>query len=158
MNDEMKKTIRLVRRGKLGTDERGRNVWTGDVEPCELELVSTAQLQRIISSSDERRKDRLRKAADGKDGVLAHDIANDRFEIIDDEDLKAALESVDNAQAERRPAEVVYEPVTPTADIDELSLVSTMALRRMLGHQEEQSVEETPVADEGGGFDPYNSG
>ena len=154
----MKKTIRLVRRGKLGTDERGRNVWTGDVDSCELELVSTAQLERIISSSDEQRKDRLREAADSKAGVLAHDIANDRFEIIDDEDLKAALESADNAEAERRPAEVVYEPVTPTADIDELSLVSTMALRRMLGREEETSEEESPPVDEGGGFDPYNSG
>ena len=154
MTEQLKKTIRLVRRGKLGTDERGRNVWTGDVETCELELVSTSELQRIIASGDEERKERLRQAAAGGDGVLAHDTANDRFEVIDDEDLKAALESAD--QAPTRSADVVYEPVSSSDDIDELSLVSTMALRRMLGQQDEVEEVETEPGEQG--FDPYNSG
>ena len=157
MNDELKKTIRLVRRSKLGTDERGRSVWTGEVGTCELELVSTSELERIISSADEQSKERLQEVAAGKDGVLAHDVANDRFEVIDDEDLKAALEGTENAPAERRQAEVVYDPVTPTANIDDLSLVSTLALRRMLGQEAETDTDKAPPLDEGGGFDPYNS-
>ena len=156
MTDELKKTIRLIRRGKLGADSLGRNVWTGDIDACELELVSTSELERIISSSDESRKEQLREAADGRDGILAHDAANDRFEVIEDDDLKAALDSAQNATVEHRPAEVVYEPVEQTADLDELSLVSTMALRRIL---DQEDVEEEPIepVDEGGGFDPYNS-
>ena len=51
-----------------------------------------------------------------------------------------------------------YEPVEPTADLDDLSLVSTMALRRILGKDEEEEEEKIDPADSGGGFDPYNSG
>ena len=158
MNERLKKTVKLVRRGKLGTDERGANVWTGEVEPCELELVSTTELQRIIESTDDRSKTALKEAAAGKDGVLAHDVANDRFEIIDEEDLKAALESTTAEPAETRTADVVYEPVSGSASMEELSLVSTMALRRMLDQDaDSEAGDETPEIDDKG-FDPYNSG
>lgn len=158
MSERLKKTVKLVRRGKLGTDERGANVWTGEVEPCELELVSTAELQRIIESTDESGKASLEEAAAGKDGVLAHDVTNDRFEIIDEEDLKAALEGTETESAETRTADVVYEPVDSSASIEELSLVSTMALRRILGGEDAAGpADDDPQIDDTG-FDPYNSG
>ena len=158
MSERLKKTVKLVRRGKLGTDERGANVWTGEVEPCELELVSTMELQRIIQSTDERSKASLKEAAAGKEGVLAHDVTNDRFEVIDEEDLKAALESAATEPSEARTADVVYEPVDDGVNIDELSLVSTMALRRMLGDEDPAEAESDDLEIDDKGFDPYNSG
>ena len=54
---------------------------------------------------------------------------------------------------------MIYEPVvdsTPDED-EELSLVSTQMLRRILGEEEESGPEEPGAVEAEQGFDPYNS-
>ena len=158
MSDELKRTIR-IRKPQVETDDRGRTVWTGPVETTELELVSTVMLKKIIDSGDEARKQRLREAAEQKDGILARETGSDEFQIVDDDDLKAALESASDTAGESKPADVVVEQIPlGTEDEAELSLVSTQALRRMLNKDEpadDGSGNDEPSPE--GGFDPYNS-
>ena len=93
MSDDLKKTIRLVRKNKCITDDRGRTVWNVPIENTELELVSTERLEQMIAADGERAKERIAQAAEQKDGILAHNAADDRFQIIDNDDLMAALDS-----------------------------------------------------------------
>ena len=157
MDDELKQTVRLVRRARVTTDDRGRTVWSGPVEDAELELVSTQMLQQMLGSEDARQREALQRAAEQPDGVLARNMDSDRFEVIDDDDLKAALSSAAADTGPARSSDVVYEPVSTLDEGEELSLVSTQMLRRMLGDEEPDSKEDEPVQP-GGGFDPYNSG
>ena len=158
MSDELFKTVRIVRRSKVATDERGHSVWVDPVDSAELELVTTTMLTRMLESDDEERNRRLAEAAQGKDGLLAHDRDNDSFEIIDDADLQAAIDASAGDAPATRSADVTYEVVAEREDVDEeLSLVSTLALRRMLRGEDSEADDDLP-ADEGGGFDPYNSG
>ena len=159
MADELKQTVRIVRGSKVGVDDRGRSVWVGPVEETELELVSTAMLKRVLESDDEAKKQKIRETATGKDGVLAHDPEKDMFEIIDDTDLKEILASEPKGMDAIKAADVTLEPLASRADTDdeELSLVSTQALRRMLDSDDKPGDEDsTSVPDTG--FDPYNSG
>ncbi len=161
MDDELRKTVRLVRRGKVRTDDRGRSVWGEPVEDAELELVSTQMLERMLTDDDKERRDKLREAAEDRDGILARNTATNGFEIIDDDDLEAALNSAAEDTGPARVADVIYEPVVRPDDSgeEELSLVSTQMLRRMLGTEDETNKDEAddePLL--GGGFDPYNSG
>ena len=83
MSDELKKTIRLVRENKCITDDRGRTVWNVPIENTELELVSTQRLKQMIEADGRRAKERIAKVAEEKDGILAHNPADDRFQIIE---------------------------------------------------------------------------
>ncbi len=165
MDDELKQTVHLIRRGKVTTDDRGQTVWDGPVEEVELELVSTMTLKRVLDSNDADRRQRLADAAESGDGILARNTVSDEFEIIDDDDLEAALSSAAADTGPGRVADVVYEAVVEPSEesAEELSLVSTQMLRQIL------DVDGTPggEADDGdelrgesardGGFDPYNS-
>lgn len=157
MNDKLKRTIR-IKKPSVKTDERGRTVWDGPVETTELELVSTMMLRKMIDSGDEARKRRLREVAEQKDGVLARDTGNDEFQIIDDDDLKAALDSAGEAEAEPAGAAIEQIPLG-TGGEEELSLVSTQALRHMLDkdHTPDDEPEDVEI-EEDQSFDPYNSG
>ena len=99
MADRLDKTVRIVRRSKVTTDDRGRTVWTDPVDSAELELVTTTMLTHMLESDDEEQKQRIRDAASGKDGLLARDVEKNQFEIIDDDDLQAALAADDNQWA-----------------------------------------------------------
>ncbi|MDJ0940151.1 MAG: hypothetical protein QNJ00_10335 [Woeseiaceae bacterium] len=163
MSDKLNKTVRIVRPAKVTTDDRGRTVWDGPVEETELELVSTTMLKKMLDSDDAQNRKRLEEAADGKDGVLAQNLTSGSFEIIDDDDLKAALASADDDSSVPA-ADVTYEPLMEQADTgdEELSLVSTQALKRILNTGDAgDTSDDDPVEDEpfagGGGFDPYNS-
>ena len=161
MSDELKKTVRIVRKPKVALDEHGHSVWTEPVEAVELDLVSTTMLKQILDSDDKKARQRIEEAAQGKDGVLAHDTQNNRFEIIDDDDLQAALDSAANTPAQARPADVVLAPLSEhiNEDEEELSLVSTQMLRQILASDDpEASVDPGGSEDDDGGFDPYNSG
>jgi len=152
MQDDLKRTVRIVKDSRVGTDERGRTVWTGPVETAELELVSTVMLRKIIDSGD--------KASAEKEGILARDASSDEFRIIDDEDLKAAIDSAAGAASHAPHADVVQEPVIrSTEQAEELSLVSTQALRFMLGQDEAPADpdDDDALPGKGGGFDPYNN-
>ena len=160
MSDDLKKTVRIVRGSKVGVDDRGRSVWVGPVEEVELELVSTAMLKRVLESDDEAKKAQIRETADSKDGVLAHDPEKDMFQIIDDTDLQAILAAEPQGMDAIKAADVTLEPLSSQADTDdeELSLVSTQALRRMLGSDAASDDDADEDAAGGAGFDPYNSG
>lgn len=163
MADDLKQTVRIVRKKKVMTDDRGRTVWNVPVHESELELVSTKTLQTLLGSEDEERRKRLAEVAESKDGVLAQDLKSGGFEIIEDDDLKAALASADSAEPVKPSADVVYEPVPESATDEELSLVSTQMLRQMLSDGELTDDPDKPddpdSPDAGsGGFDPYNSG
>lgn len=159
MADRLDKTVRIVRRSKVATDDRGRTVWTDPVDSAELELVTTTMLTHMLESDDEEQRQRIREAAANKEGLLARDVEKDQFEIIDDEELQAALAASAATSPATRPADVTFEVVSDhiCGDTDELSLVSTQALRRILHKDSEQAGEDLAVDDDGG-FDPYNSG
>lgn len=120
MSDELKRTVRIARPSKSGVDDRGRNVSEGPVEEVELELVSTVMLKKVLLEKSESDREKLREAAEGKDGVLARHLGTNEFEIID-----------------------------WPGQAEDASLVSTMALRRVLNEEEDEPAES--------GFDPYNS-
>ncbi len=161
MTEEFKKTVRIVRKPKVALDEHGHSVWTEPVEAVELDLVSTTMLKQILDSDDKKAKQRIEEAAQGKDGVLAHDTQNNKFEIIDDDDLQAALDSASSTPDQTRPADVVLAPLSDhiNEDEEELSLVSTQMLRQILASDDpEANVDPGGIDDDDGGFDPYNSG
>jgi hypothetical protein len=148
VGDDLKQTIKIQRDAKVGMDSRGRSVWTKPIEPTEFELVSTVMLRKILDSDDEDKKRKIRDAADGGDGVLAQDTSTDKFEIISDAELQKALAQSDGQSASNRSVDVVPEPLEKADGDEELSLVTTQVLRRILG---------TEAPDEQGGYNPYDS-
>ena len=147
----------LVRRpSKIKTDRRGRSVWADPVESAKLELVSTQTLKQILSSSDQQNRKAIEEAANtATDGVLARDPATGYFEIIDDTDLQAILDTNSDLPKLTRPADVTLEPLHDYADDESMSLVTTMALRKVLAKGDDDSLAETEV--DSSGMDPYNS-
>ena len=154
MADPLKQTVRIQRKPKVKTDDLGHSVWDESVQTTELELVSTMMLKQILESDDEKARRRIEKAAHGKEGVLARDAGSNRFEIIDDDDLQAAIDSAANTPDNAQPTEVARPPLSERVDQDdeELSLVSTQRLRQML------DIEDPTQAGDDVGSDPYNSG
>lgn len=155
MADESGRKVLVRRQPKIATDGRGRSVWADPVQSAELELVSTAQLQQILASDDDKSRRAIRAAADsGAEGVLARDPGDDTFRIIGDEELQTILDNGADTEAPARPADVTLVPADSAAGTgeDELSLVSTQALRKVLGNVDEPANEEPAAA----GFDPYN--
>jgi hypothetical protein len=169
MADDYPTTVR-IRRPRVTTDDQGRSVWADTVETAELELVSTAELKKILAASDTKSLSAIEKVVTATDdGVLARDPATGLFEIISDSDLQAILAENDHLPKTRQPADVTLEPVrrdTDGAD-EELSLVSTQVLRKVLARDLTKPGPATKPApakkpppstnDAGGGFDPYNS-
>ena len=154
MGDEFKETVRIVRKDKVMTDDRGRTVWNVPVEEVELELVSTEMLKTLIDSGDADKRQRLEDAARGKEGVLAHSPTSGTFEIIDDDDLKAALDDAGSVSDAVDAAEFRDESLLDRADTgdEELSLVSTQMLKVMLEIEDEEETEEADRS-----FNPYDS-
>ncbi len=154
MSDTLKTTIRIQRPAKVESGGRGRSE---TVETAEFELLSTVALKKILKSSDDVAKESIAAAAStGNHGVLARDMATGHFEILDDAELQKIIEQDQKPSGHEKVAEVIYEPAfdTDTA-VDELSLVSTLALKIIL---KEEDVGE-PVAEEidTSGFNPYDS-
>ncbi|HEX9853211.1 MAG TPA: hypothetical protein VGA68_09360 [Woeseiaceae bacterium] len=157
---EHEPTIKIRRPPRIQTDGRGRSVWTDPVDTSdELELVSTQALRVILKSNDQNARKAIEKAAQtGNDGVLARNPASGTFEIIEDEDLQAILDSAKDLPPMTRPADVTLVPLHEDPSV-ELSLVSTQALRKVLGQSEPAAgTKAKKPRDTGGGFDPYNSG
>jgi hypothetical protein len=154
-------------RRKVQVDERGRSVWTDPVETAEFELVSTQTLQTLLQSADADRLGEFERIArDSDKGFLARDCATGHFRVIDESMLQAIFEHRDEKAPSRRGPEPTPEPVAPQADDDqELALVSTQALRKILDESEAPGSKpkksrpgEKFSRDEAGGFDPYNTG
>lgn len=156
-------TVRIRRPAKVTTDDRGRTVWADTVETAELELVSTAELQKILASTDDDTRSAIQSILrEEEEGVLARDPTTGLFEIISDADLQAILENSNDLPKTRRAADVTLEPANNRdGDDQELSLVSTQVLRKILAKDWPEAaspVKDKLPKDKGGGFDPYNSG
>ena len=80
--------------------------------------------------------------------MLAQDASADNFEIISDDELQKARAQSDEQNTSNRSVDVVLEPLENVDDDEELSLVTTQVLRRILG---------TEAPDEQGGYNPYDS-
>lgn len=164
MDDDITATIRLARRPRVYTDAVGGTVWKDDVETTELELISTQALEALIID-DEGTMAKLRRLETSDDGVLAQDRHSDAFHVVPREDLQAALADSGRFQMPPEaevPSRYVAEQVAD--DIEELTLVSTQVLRKLLdepGLSPKQAADELKLLDEPGasdGFDPYNRG
>ncbi len=152
MANDYTATIRIRRPSRVTTDERGRTVWAGEIEEAELELVSTTTLQQILDSSDAASRSAIEQVASGDaDGVLVRDPTTGLFQIISESELQAALAKDEG----RTPGGGTLEPQASRSG-EELSLVSTQVLRRVLKTGSKPTP--GPKKDSGGGFDPYNSG
>ena len=162
MAEDFTRTVRIKRLPKVALDERGRNVWVGEVETVELELVSTTALERILKSGDGKTQIEIRKLVAGsKDGVLARDTATGALQILSDEELKNAVSTNEVQDAPTRPTEITADPISEQTRqaAAELSLVSTQVLRKVF-RPDGSSEYQTPKAgkkDKFGGFDPYNN-
>lgn len=144
----------LVRRpARITTDGRGRSVWADPVESAELELVSTQMLKVILSSrNDADRKAIARAANSTAEGVLARHPESGGFEIIEDDELQEILDRNEDLPNFTRPADVTLEPLHDYVDDQELSLVSTRALRKVLDDEDDGLAESSRSV----GFNPYD--
>jgi len=159
-DDDYVATVRIRRPARITTDERGRSVWADTVETAQLELVSTSELQKLLASADEDTRSAIDRVVRGEDeGVIARDPATGLFEVISDAALQAILDSSEQLPKKTRPAGVKPEPAVsgPVRAGEELSLVSTQVLRKVLGKQVPKK-ERVPGSDKSGGFDPYDRG
>jgi hypothetical protein len=155
MGDDKSARVLVRRPAKSKTAGRGRATPTKSGAGTELELVSTQILKQILSSNDAANRKGVEEAAKlTGDGVLARDPATGYFEIIDDDELQAIVDSGQDLPKLSRPADVTVAPLHDYAESEHLSLVSIQALRRVLDGGDEQ--EEAEAADVGG-FNPYQS-
>lgn len=159
MSDAESKKVLVKRPSRVSTDDRGRSVWADPVESAELELVSTQMLKVMLTSRDQSEMKAIEEAASGSnDGVLARNPGSGGFEIISDEELQQILAANEDLPPVKKPADATLEPLKDYPDNEQLSLVSTQALRRVLdGSEKESAPEEDLCVDEGGGFNPYDN-
>jgi hypothetical protein len=162
MAQDPTKTVRIRKIDKVAPDTRGRSVWLGKVEPVELELVSTTALQTILKTEGGRTRVEIQKLAAGrKNGVLARDAATGHFRILSDADLRKAA-TTPPGEAPKRGGVNTGAPLTETTrkKAEELSLVSTQILRKVVKPGGEAAVEKPKPAgrkDKFGGFNPYDN-
>ncbi len=125
-----------------------------DDEDESLELVSTQMLKRILTTRDDSERRAIRAAVDSNsEGVLARSPRSGSFAIIDDDELQAILDTFDTPPKVRRPSDAIREPLRDYPEDDQLSLVSSHALRKVL-HDADDEAEETTATE----FDPYARG
>jgi len=162
MAEDPTKTVRIRKIDKVAPDTRGRSVWLGKVEPVELELVSTTALQTILKTEGGKTRVEIQKLAAGrKNGVLARDTATGHFRILSEADLRKAA-TTPPGEGPKRSGVVTGAPLTDTTrkKADELSLVSTQILRKVVKPGGESAVEKPKAAgrkDKFGGFNPYDN-
>ena len=164
MDKDFVATVRIQRRKKTTVDDRGRTVWNEPVASVELELVSTTALEKILKADDGKTRGEIRRLIAGKkDGILARDAATGVFQIVSDADLKAALGATEVRDKPNSRAEVTAVPISEKdrQAADELSLVSTQILRKVLKPDGKAEYTKPTVGkgkkDKFGGFDPYNN-
>jgi len=156
------KTVQIRKVGKVAPDHRGRSVWLGKIEPVELELVSTTALQTILKTEGGKTRVEIQKLAAGrKNGVLARDTATGHFRILSDADLKKAA-TAPPGEGPKRSGVVTAPPLTETTrkKAEELSLVSTQILRKVVRPDGRTEIEKPKPAgrkDKFGGFNPYDN-
>jgi hypothetical protein len=166
MSKDPTKTLQIRKVDKVAPDLRGRSVWLGKVEPVELELVSTVALQKILKTEGGETRAEIQKLAAGrKNGVLARDAATGHFRILSEADLKkAATAPPAPGEGPKRSGVTTGAPLPETVrkKADELSLVSTQILRKVVkpdGKVEVEQEKPKPAGkkDKFGGFNPYDN-
>jgi hypothetical protein len=162
MSKDPTKTVQIRKVEKVAPGLQGRSVWLGKIEPVELELVSTTALEKIMKTEGGETRSEIQKLAAGrKNGVLARDAATGHFRILSDADLKKAATSPPG-EGLKRGAEVTGAALTDTTrkKADELSLVSTQILRKVVkpdGKSEVVAPKPASKKDKFGGFNPYDN-
>ncbi len=158
MADNGSRKILVKRPGRVTTDGHGCAVWADSVESAELELVSTQMLKVMLTSKNQQDREAIEAAASGSgEGVLARNPENGGFEIISDEDLEKILAANDDLPTISKPADATLEPLKDYVDDEQLALVSTQALRRVLDDDAEPATGSGDLEDAGGGFNPYDN-
>lgn len=162
MSKDHDKTVRIQRASRVAEDDRGRNVWVGRVESTELELVSTDALQKVLKTADGKTKVEIRRLADSrKDGVLARDAATGHYQIVGDDQLQSMVGTGAVSDRPKSSADVTAAPLSEQAraKAEELSLVSTQLLRKILKQDGTSTIEKAGARkkDKSSGFDPYNN-
>jgi hypothetical protein len=109
----------------------------------------------LRAANDLDRKSIRAVAESGKDGVVARDRATGLFEVISEAELQELMDADAALSASIRRHEMMPESEDAGPE-DELSLVSTQALYRML--QQSDSEDSLAVTDDNPGFDPYDKG
>jgi hypothetical protein len=128
------------------------------VEDAKLELISTQMLKQILCSNDHEDRNAIRDAAETSvDGVLVRDTTTGLFQIIADAEFQTILDENEHLPKLSRPVDVTLEPLHDYADSENLSLVSTRALRGVFS--EDEIVEEVEPENEVNMCDlnPYGS-
>jgi hypothetical protein len=162
MSKDPTKTVQIRKVEKVAPGLQGRSVWLGKIEPVELELVSTTALEKILKTEGGKTRSEIQKLAAGrKNGVLARDTATGHFRILSDADLKKAATSPPG-EGTKRAAEMTGAALTETTrkKADELSLVSTQILRKVVrpdGKTEVVASKPASKKDKFGGFNPYDN-
>lgn len=152
------RTVKLVvhRESKLGTDSRGRSVWVAPVEDVDIELMSSQELELAIQASRDSGQDTIKEIAEGvREGVVVKDCATGVLDVITDADLQILMERDQALNSRLRDLDTVDVNST-NGDIDQLSLLSTQALRTMLSPDAPEC--DVPEDIEDNGFDPYDRG
>ena len=158
MSDESSARVLVRRPAKTRSGDDGRSVSADSMESAQLELVSTQTLKQILSSNDVENRQAVEEAAKcNVEGVLARDPVTGYFEIIEEDELQAILDSHQDLPKLSRPSDVTLEPLHDYADCDHLSLVSTRALRRVLVSDDKDEESEALEID-AVGYNPYASG
>jgi hypothetical protein len=161
VSDRVSRKILVQRPAIVRREDPGRSDGSDPEESAELELVSTQMLKAILSSRNDRDRKAIEATARSEsEGVLARNPASGRFELIGEEELEKILESHRALPKIRKPADATLEPLRDYVAEDELSLVSSRALRRVLGDEPNENApersEETP-AGATGEFNPYDN-
>lgn len=124
---------------------------------AELELISTQMLKQILSSSDDEGRAAIEEAARTEvEGVLARYTETGYFEIIDNDELQAILNSNDDLPTLTRPSDPTLEPLHDYVATENLSLVSTQALRQVFGVDEKVDEDDPDGEVNVRDFDPYD--
>jgi hypothetical protein len=141
-------TLRLKRPSRVKRDERGHNVWVGEIEDGDFELMSTRMVEALIRDGDEHIVGEMsRIAGNGVGGVLTRDCRSGRLGVLDHGRLESLL-TAPGSPLERRtrpPAEAPHD----------LELMDTGNLRRILA--KERSAAAVREENAGGGSNPYDN-
>ena len=162
MTKDPTRTVRIRKVDKVAPDHRGRSVWLSKIEPVELELVSTMALQSILKTEGGKTRVEIQKLAAGrKNGVLARDTATGHFRILSEADLRKAA-TAKPGEGPKRSSVVTAPPMSETTrkKAEELSLVSTQILRKVVKPDGKSEIEKSKTAgrkDKFGGFNPYDN-
>ena len=155
MSNDLEKTIRLRRPATPGSDTSDG----ADTQAtAEFELVSTQMLERILVAENQAPKQQIEELADSDDGWLAREADGDKFEIVKDEELEAALRAMNEGHDPLDVPDASFERVDALKETaSDLCLVSTQHLRRVLSPDAEEEDLADKIMREARGFNPYNN-